>query len=534
MDAYRLGLPEAGAANSTTFEDTDRATSPLSGLSNARRYTDPHDRPQIGSRDGLKLVFDLGTGSPVQAMAVAARGSIITDYTRGDCTDLADGFEKFAGTLTGNWWVLDEVPSLYDAFLHSGSKFGGPDGAVNAVAVSPSGNLVAVSSNITIGSDQVGAIGIRRIDNGELFAQAILQEAGIDRFVNTMAWGPPKVLAVCTNNKIQFYDIDEDNSSFATRGNFFAMGWSQEFVEASWWFDEANSQWYLFGAFNGSTKAATVVNDTQTFSVDAGEAAGNFRAGVVKLKVDLRADGTLDTFTQIEFGGPTPLDDPWLEALHGYWRISEHNPTRPYGRRVTAMRTDPSGNVILCTTNQGYGPNATFTPDGTLRQNITVWKIAANGTLAWFTDPYNIIETGLGGFINDIPTGGSDDPSILAVAVDRDGDIYVGGREGQDGNSIYRLGGDNGVKVWGQDIMGSSNAVRQAAVSVDPASQHIVFGGDRNNSWTGASGVNAHLWQIDRLNGAIRWSWDLPTSVSALAVAHAPDGRIAYGTDLIS
>ena len=173
-----------------------------------------------------------------------------------------------------------------------------------------------------------------------------------------------------------------------------------------------------------------------------------------------------------------------------------------------------------------------FPPDGSSGY-WTVTRFDGNGAYVWRADTDSILELGDGGYTNDIPTGAADDPSILAVAVDNQDNVYLGGRRTRADSSgvcAFRLD-DTGTLVWSQDLGGT---IREGAVAVNPQTQAPVFGGDVNTAWPDAGGVKAHLWELTVDAGLVARHFNVSTTdVSVLGVAIRSDGVVVYVTDKV-
>ncbi len=186
--------------------------------------------------------------------------------------------------------------------------------------------------------------------------------------------------------------------------------------------------------------------------------------------------------------------------------------------------------------NQAWGPRATAgtgyaPPDGTSGYK-TLSVFTAAGALDWWADTDSRIDAAdSSGFYNDI-----EDPTLLAIDADDDGNVYVAGRRTKDtpdadGTSVW-ASNRYGDYLWDQDMgQTGSNAIR--AVRVLPGSKNVVVGGDRNTAWTGSGGANAHLWELNKIDGSIVRSADLGAAASVLDVDAFSDNTIVFGTDFV-
>jgi hypothetical protein len=531
----RVIPPFRGAANNTAFIKTPGDLAPLDTMRNFRTFVPDKDRPQGGKRPGIVKAFDRQLkNAAVQALCPVSRASYISGYLLGDGRDMGDGSSKDSDALEGNLFILDEVPSMRYALELDALQYGGLDAqASNAVAFHPDDDLIAFAINIP-GADTVSGFGetvIRVVTtDGAVLWTIHVTSAFADRYTNTLVFSR-HFLFVCVADHVRMYRVS-DGSDFGTA---FLGAWASETVEADVYRGPGGTE-FLYVAFNGANKPGDLVGGG---SIIAGPYAIHFRSGIIKYRLIYNEgqDG-YNPLVQVSFGTAPDPADPLIEdgGFHGYWRVSEQSGGKPWGCLINAMRVSPAdGSVFFARTNQGYGPNTLYHPDGSTAF-VTVTKVLANGTLAWERDTDSIDpgESGALGFANDIPTAPGDEPAILAVAVDGNGDVYAGGRRNILGDSVFKLRGTDGVMVWTTTVAGIyPKVIRQAAMAIDPTDGNLVVAGDRNNDWIGADG-QAHLWKISGNNGTVLWSFDILSNVSGLGVDVSTLGQIAYVTDFVS
>lgn len=532
-----VALPVAGAGNNSTFREQPAALAPLGRLRNVLRYPSAGGRPQIGTRPGTTRVFGrVLTAAEGQGLVAGGRASTATGSRLDNCQadDGTGGSQGEVTTITGQTWRLDQVPSLARAYHFdvSGDGGGSANGA-QAAAVSRDGLYYAVATNYTVAGYTRAKVRLfRTSDNAEMWTLGIL-EASVARYVNALCFST-EYLIVCSNQYLLVLKISDGTQVQVDDVD----GWAIETVEAAVWTDPETDAEYLFVAFAGSNEAGTCHGGA---SITAGNPASQFRSGVAKYQCLAAAAIPLggSAIERKAYGPTLSSSDAFYETTgaepyHGYFRFSENTARPPYGCLPTSLRVGPDGSVYYTRTNQGYGPNSSYPPDGSTLPPISVGKIAPTGLQAWEQDIGSIQEVGLDGYINDIPTGAGDDPTLLAMDVAPDGlTLCAGGRRNAAGYSIWMLDATTGDVLWRTQLMASSKAIRQGVLRFDPASGNPIAGGDQHNGWPSAGGADAHLWMLDKDTGTVAWAWVLTSSASATALGVFPSGEIVYGSDHI-
>ncbi|MCW5776528.1 MAG: hypothetical protein KIS87_08830 [Phycisphaeraceae bacterium] len=527
-----LMLPWRGASDERPFIAQPGDTAPPANLRNVVPRRGARDRVRFQTRPGVRKTFPtrLADGAPLQALAVIARASGIAGYRKGDCSDLAEWDSRQSGVIAGNAWGLRPNRGMFAD--HSVDPVSGS--VCNAIAYDATHNRVVAASSHVAGSGGLET----RLDLLDAEGN-LLHSVTVTSATNTIQVSPPtsggKVYVFCCLfnqfNPLRIYSIE--TGSFVLRAAYGMNGWAFSAQEGA--FTTSGGTLFYNVGFQGANFGGSYQNGYGSGIIAFGKYASMFRAGVMRLRV-LDAAPWVE---QVTFGqqlGPSDdfYEQPGSGGVHGYWRFSERTAYRPNGVVVTGVAAAPNGTLYVATTNQGWGPNpdhADFRPDGN-KPYRTLWKIEANGTLGWEVDTNSVREIGDGGFINDIPDTAGDEPSLNAVRATNDA-VYVGGRRGGDGMSARRHQTTNGAPVWEANLVSAAGTIREAAIAIDPLDKAPIFGGDRNTSWDGSGGANAHLWKCNPINGSVLWSQDLNKGVSALAVACSPAGDVWYGTDRV-
>lgn len=561
----RLVPPYRGVSNHAGFIDTPPGIAPYAldadGKPRARNFL-PHspgskDRGSVGQRHGHRLLFPQqcggAGGSAWQALVPVARASVIDGYRPGTCTPLTDGESEVSGAITGNWALIDSVPSSdYVGTLDVSDDGGGVVNSVNATAVCPVAQTnddgetyyrFMVSSNYTSGGNTRARIRCIRSDTKATVWTYGISAGGQDKFINTMVCSD-NFLFVCSNGNVLVLRVTDGTLVMTCA----LEGWSQEAIEADVYKTVAGDE-YLFVGFNGSDVAgATSGNSTP---IDAGVAATCFRAGVMRYRINneyVSATGpyqNADVLTypttgwgqtlDLDTGDINNADIDLFDSFHGYFRVSEWSAVEGHGCLINGLRVHKgTGTVVVARTNQGYGPNSSYPPDGATQPSITVFAISFEGVLLWEADTNSILESGAGGYQNDIPIGAGDDPSISAVCVNTRGEVCVSGRQNAASFNTFGLDVRNGTLEWQANTQSASGSTRQGAIGVDPGDGHIIIGGDRNDDWDGADpGDNRNWFKVHSQTGEVLETFEHGANVSILSVSVFPNGTSLVGMDRI-
>lgn len=521
--------PYRGVSDNTPYGTTQPDTVPPERMINMRPYGTDTKRPRVGTRPGLKRLFptQLGNGKPVQCIRSVTRASGVSGYRVGSCEAIA-GTSRPSVDLQGHVWLFDDVPSMErEYFLDATALFFGASGQSSCVdcAIHPSLSRVAGVVNIGSGVSASGNIeAMVQVYDLDGSSQAIwhIYDSGGDRFSNAIAFSDD-YLFVTINNTVRVYSAQTPTTAVA---DVDLNGWSQEVTGLAVWKDPSGQE-FLYCCFLGTEAAATLASGT---TVEAGISASHFRAGIMRFRIN----ATGAPLTQVTYGtqldsSDTYYDDNGTGSPHGYFRFSEQTAARPYGCYPTGIAVARDGSVIVSRTNQGYGPNTTSFSPTIAQPYISVMRIEPDGSYGWEADTFSHKTSATHGF-NDIHN-----PSLNAVAIDSTGDAYVGGRASESGECAFRIDRTTGAVIWGAVLQTTSvsEAIRQNGVGVDPRDDAPMFFGDRNTSWTGAAGRDAHGWKLDPVSAGVRKFFDLGTNVSGLGVSHG-QGRMAYSTDYVA
>ena len=216
--------------------------------------------------------------------------------------------------------------------------------------------------------------------------------------------------------------------------------------------------------------------------------------------------------------------------------------------------------LFVAMSNTGFGGAAGENADGSTGYKTIVQLRANDLTLTplgdpsqtppldavepiWFAvDPWNSSRKedwqGLGTMFNDLPydetlvvdpdNGMGIEPSHSAVALDSNtGNLWVAGRVIR-GANVYRCDGNNGAVFSTTNVGG---LVPVGCMAFDKAFNRVVVGTERNTSWTGSSGRNAHLVWVDAASGEPDEVFDLgKVGVKTRSLAVNAAGWVAFST----
>ncbi len=541
----RAQLPFRGASNNSAFYDAGSPFAPQQNLRNVIRFDQTKDRPRIGTRPGLSEYFSgtFGNGSRIQGGGVVSRGRTASGFVLGERTDLpnTNGSARTQGAVTGNFWRRANNWGLsgyaYENATASGpySDTGvntSPNKGINAIARSPDGTKIVTGRSYDNGTgSNVARVTCWDAATNTVIWSKRMDDPGINRFVNSIVVHSDWVF-VFTNHFIRIFRLSDGANAPAGPSVWNFNGWSSEAIGGCL-LSGGNT---MYALFRGSNKVATLPSGV---TVSAGLTARHFRSGVMKLTINTAAQlaaGTKDrVLEQATFGAGITNANTYYEANHRYLRFSEVLPWAPRGLEPLGIALLPSNGFVVIHANQAWGPRATAgtgyaPPDGTAGYR-TISAFTSTGALDWWVDTDSRIDTADGsGFYNDIAN-----PTLLTVDADSDGNVYASGRRTKnvpdaDGTSVWAFN-RYGDYLWDQDLgQTGSNAVR--AIRVLPGSKNIVAGGDRNNAWPSATG-QAHLWELNKLDGSIIRSADLGASASVLGIETMADDTVAHVTDFI-
>lgn len=543
-------LPIRGVANNTAYIDTPSQFAPPDSMRNARPFDTATDRPRIAKRPGLESIVQLpGVTGRVQAVTAVTLSSVITGYRIGTCSQPTDGTSVEAIAPAGNFFRLDSAPSTaamgYMDLTASGTNDGPSNNSIHSVAWHSDGERYAVASNYT---DSGTSLGVTRIsmyhkDTGLIWTQK-LNHASRSMFNNAIRFSQNFLIADQVEKLVVL-----SLTTGAQVWNTDLAGWSDEVIEFGIYNDAGTE--YVLAMFLGSGRPGTTLEGQIGVTGTSTYQSQHFRSGVMKLRISATGDLSGVVYgPQLDSSLGAPGNRHYYyEARHNYHRFSEHTAAYPHGCQPTAMRVGPDGSVFYLRCNKGWGPRPTFTPN--LQANrITICKIGPSGALEWETDDESILETvsfgADGSYQCDIhpPSGPSAYPTLQALAVDANGDIYVAGRVNGAGYSCMKIRGADGQVLWRTRLSDPASAttqtVYQAAICIDPTDNNPVVGLHRNALWysqrtpsvvvAGGSSRNAQLVKLDANSGNSVWDFDLgAANAHVYAVDVNQFGEVLYG-----
>lgn len=525
-----ISLPFRGATNHTSFIRQPGDAAPLARLRNFRVRVGPGGRQQGGTRPGIvrKTSAALGIGE-IQGMCKVTRRAGVSGYTLGACDPMGDVLSGGTGVLAGNLGFLDSVPSVAAFADLSVVGDGGPATTpVERLSIAPDGLHYAAGLNYLSRGYVRCSVRVLAQDLSVTW-QTTISAASIDRrlafllltndylIVGLNQGAGPTVADVI----VQVYGRTDGVLLQTTT----LRGWAGRLVGAARYVIGTTE--HVVIAFDGSASGAP---GSPGISITDGNPASMYQAGFMRFSITPRATlGAGSALVEIPQTTPLAPSDPWYdERGHQYWRLSEWTSQRPYGRWITSVSAAADGTVYLTTTSHGYGPSFVYPPNGALLPAINVFAVATDGSIVYEASTDPVIEIGMGGLYNDIPTALGELASLTCGCVNSDKVFFCAGRYAQGGYSAFGIN-PTGLTVWRTALMSSTTAVLAAAI--DPTNGYPVFAGERHTSWPGSSGANANLWSLVPATGAVAWGWDINKSVPARSVAVGPAGDFVYGTD---
>lgn len=518
-----LPLPFRGAADQVPFIKQPGDTAPPGTIVNMRVRDTATGRKRLSTRPGLKLVSAtrLGTG-PVQALSPLTLDTAITGWESGAGTKGDSGTGHRGDAYQGQLWWLHNNWSMFIDFYQDMSPAGSGVEAVNSCGGDGAGNYCATINYTELGLKKVA---ILHLDNDPVYplVSVATAEQTHDVTANTTVLSKKGFSYTTINQWVVVARAHQAPLQW-----FDCSGWANEAIECRLSPDET----HLFIAFDGSRRTGTLPNLGGGTTIESGDPAQHFRAGVMKCAID---PGT-GLLTQVPWGPQLDSTDELWEQMpgdyHGYVRLSEHSRTSPHGTKINAMAVCQDGGVVVARCNRGYGYDHTIVPNAI--EPISVCKIGADGVIEWEIDTDSALDL-MGGYYNDL-----DDPTFIAIRCGSDGSVYVGGREAfTDGPTCYRIRGADGAwgggSLWSARLVDAGRSIRQAAIDIDPTSDNPVFGGDRSNEWDGSTYAN--LWEIDRQTGVVRRVYEEYNGskyVSTLGLTIDDNGDLMQVTDYLA
>lgn len=479
--------------------DTPAGYTLPAGLRNVRLSDPITKRRRLSRRPGLALAQSLVLPGPVQELRTVTRARTEVGLVIDVCENVTQGRARTGAAPSGN--IFRREPSggvVEQAFLNVVASGGPSNHPTVTLGVNTARTMTAVASNYT---DTVSGFVETAIQlYNELLEPVwdnplVIASGSADRFTNTLTLTGRWIFATVNENVVV---IDQADGSIVQ--TFDCNGWSNEAVDCAV-LPDGRLAVLMFGAGFNTTLASGV-------PVVGG---AHFRSGVMLCNV---ADSGPTVLTQAIWGGRLTTGDTFFEADHGYFRISEHAQGAPRGCRPHAIAVSPvDGSIYVCRTNQGWGPNGNYQPDGTTGY-VSVMGINPNGTRKFEIDTLSLrlAYTGWWGtYYNDI---GNHTLRAAVVHPERD-ELYVAGRRNvaspaTAGTNVYRIRTSDGAVLAQKNLSGT---IAQAAIAVDPIDGSILCAGERNDDWDGSGGtIEADVWRLDPITLRVLRSYDWNTS----------------------
>lgn len=577
-EPQRLLPPFGGAANNLPFVDQAKPSDrgrfvPLEGERNMRPVPTKDGRPQYGTRPGLQKRFPQRFGTDAarrfQMLEVIERASAVTSYELGDATAFTanNSIPKRSELVSLNIGLVDTTSqALRDAFRLYGTAGVGTldrNAAASAQAVDalPTGvpnTVTPVWAGRHPGST-LAALAYPYVDSvggtqNRLAVVFIHPATGL--FVGCKVIAPADEEAAAPDNQVATAFAWTERALWIARGKALwyiptpVMGgrarvWQPSSTQALLSsvdpdrpLDAAKTITAMavvpgtgdvWACFQGSEEAGSYANPAGT--ITAGVYAGFYRSGLFLLRetadvgtmayrlatVALASSEELSTDAFVELSSGNP-------RVHSSFRFSQWLERFPRGAYPTAVAADADGSAYVTFTNQGWGPDATRPPNGSVRYT-SVCKVDASGSLVWETDPGTVIGTELGGklagvatyYPTDIPdqdggnagTTSKDGPALRAVATDSAGLVVVAGRVGTGRWSVYGLSSATGALRWRNRTQGNTatdgaggtaawdqpgaagRGTPRYGVGFDPSDSNVVLAGAHSDTWNDLS-ASAH------------------------------------------
>lgn len=524
----RLLFPAAGAANNAAFIDQVGQAVPLEAVRNVRLHTPNRDRPTGGQRPGIKKAFAQQLAGPPQGFCVIERASGQSGLQVGACETMV-GTSRTSSTLDAHAFVFDSTLSMFADFLDPDAVAGGNNEAAFDCDFHPGGLKLAWVSIRNNGSSIVASLNYANTDTRTLLWNSVDIEdkdtaAGV---AGTTPIYPNRVLV---HEQFIFiaagpwvYVCREDTGAFIKRYN--CDGWANEVMDLG-----INSAGELVVLFWGTSRT-TPTNPLPNSPAITVDARCSFpRSGLMKYTI---STSYTEPLVRARFGDGLASNETYYESDHGYLRFSEVLERGQTGRGCLpwSMAIGPDDEIAVGFTNQGWGWNDSTKPDGSVPYT-TVAMFDADGILIWEVDTnsrrdaYTVAGVTVG--YCDIVMDGDppSPPSIIqpganAIAIDRFGDVFVGGRQNVAGFGIFKLSGDDGAILW---QFNQGDFTEQHAIAVDPADNNLWVCAYRNRVWTDSEDRLAMLIKVNSLNGDPIASYDLNQATNAAAQPIYPYG----------
>ncbi|HZW08006.1 MAG TPA: hypothetical protein VFF65_12860 [Phycisphaerales bacterium] len=586
---HRLPLPTSGVANVTAVVDTPAAFAPPGAMRNVVA-NGVGNRKRLSRRPGLVKVFAERVGRDgnhrPQAIGTISRASAVTAYVLGEETDLVAGRAARSELVDANAWILlpGKVGTL-DAVKVYGS--GGqakalPGSALSAQNLAATANFPNSPACAWCGVDAAGTLAAwayNWADSGRQRTLLVFADPRSGALLGS------RVVSADTDSSSDPANVVPGGFCFAEGLLVLARGRTLAGVEVlavggrslpgpAVSIDTASMPACvgvitglaargarLVACFQGDASAGVFANPAGT--VAAGGNARHYRAGVAAL--DLGRTAGAWTAAAVHVGGELDPDAPYVEVNtlgvaidHGTVRLSEWLERFPRGGLPTSIALADDGSIALGMTGSGWGPDATFTPDG--QTLSTVAKFTAAGELVWEQDTGSLIGAEQGGklagvatqYVCDIPdedggnagTTSHDGPAVRAVSVDSTGIVYAAGRVHSSGACLFCLEAESGRVRWrsvfeeGAAVGAPGHGSPRLGVAVDPTDQQPLAIVYRDDAWDPDTGDEAlaSLFKVAAADGAIVWHWSATQDDAELrgTCVAAARGQVIVGGPLFT
>lgn len=571
-----IRLPTDGAADKTPLRKQPWNVSPPRASLNVVSRVSDTGRKQITKRPALRKLFDVKLGDgQVQGVRSIALASAVTSFSIGDTTTLTDqtGVGRRSVKVDANAWLmplqagqsrgLRDTLKVYGAAgacrIQSGgaSTYSQIAGVASfttsptpwATPVHPGGTLAAVLVNYTDTTAKT-LIAFWDTATGSFMCCKVL--SGADVAASACCW-TDRALWIAKGGVLHYIQTPVSGGvaspeAVTSLTVHQAPGSPTGFLDAAGTitgidqYVDPEGNCFMYCCFKGTSTAGTFTNPDG--AITTGGYAKHFRAGLYRLQEVLQPDETLDFAIQ-DFGGAPALTDQYVEVSagtpinHRSVRFSQVLGRAPRGCLPTACCCNASGDVAVTFTNQGYGPNSAFPPDGS-RAYTTVAKFDSTGALLWEADPGSNVSgedggklAGVGGtFPTDIPdedggnagTTSKNGPALRSCDIDEFGDVYVSGRLGNGPALAFGFQSGSGNLKWPKNLADPAQlpgATGWASAGIVVADGSVFVISTRTTLWdpdqaTDTEGY-AILWRLSPVDGLLEWAYDITQNAPGVA-----------------
>lgn len=308
----------------------------------------------------------------------------------------------------------------------------------------------------------------------------------------------------------------------------------------------AHTNGRLVIGFNGRQGTIDKADDDGSTDEDPNVSSGDQRrtgfywrsgAGLLSVANDVGITVPGTVLAQVQYGVKrTDTGASDYEDSNKTFRIYEKSRRQPSrGCIVNAIATDADGALVIARTSHGWGRTDSQPPSDDMPP-VTVCKIGpgtSSAVLLWETDVGAIrAERKWGNTLvsaftvhNDIPsandavnTVADPHPTVDAICVDSNGDVYCAGRKLGDTNpfNIWKLNGATGQVIWSAALSAAADHwVNQACLRFNAVTGTLFAAGMIEDAGT----EKAHLWEVSTADGSVISEQDLGVEVTAYGLA---------------